>query len=133
MPEVEHNEDFIRFGKVCYLGFEEFFHLIILINFEVTYSTDGKRIILFSPHRMQAGFITKNNIMNKKILTLNNQFEAIRIKEILDVNEIPHMIRSFHDSAYDGVFQAQYGWGALEADEKDEAKILELIKEVFDK
>ncbi|HNW70439.1 MAG TPA: DUF2007 domain-containing protein [Bacteroidales bacterium] len=71
--------------------------------------------------------------MNKKILTLNNQFEAERIKEILDINEIPHMIRSFHDTAYDGVFQAQYGWGALEADEKDEVRILELIKEVLDK
>lgn len=70
--------------------------------------------------------------MTKKILTLNNEFEAIRIKEILDLNEIPNMIRSFHDSAYDGVFQNQFGWGVLEADEKDEAKILELLKEIFD-
>lgn len=71
--------------------------------------------------------------MNKKIVTLNNEFEATMIKEILDVNEIPHMIRSFHDTAYDGVFQAQYGWGVLEADEKDEVRILELIKEILDK
>ncbi|HOY30642.1 MAG TPA: hypothetical protein PKW80_02070 [Bacteroidales bacterium] len=70
--------------------------------------------------------------MNKKILTLNNEFEAMRIKEILDINEIPNMIRSFHDTAYDGVFQSQFGWGVLEADEKDEARILELLKEILD-
>ncbi|HNW91009.1 MAG TPA: DUF2007 domain-containing protein [Bacteroidales bacterium] len=70
--------------------------------------------------------------MTKEILTINNEFEAERIKEILDINEIPHMIRSFHDTAYDGVFQAQFGWGALEADEKDEARILELLKEIMD-
>jgi hypothetical protein len=61
--------------------------------------------------------------MNKKILSLSSEFEAIRIKEILDIHEIPHMIRTFHDSVYDGIFQNQYGWGALEADETDEARI----------
>ena len=64
----------------------------------------------------------------KKILSLSSEIEAIRIKEILDSNEIPHLIRSFHDSAYDGIFQNQYGWGVLEADESDEERILNLIK-----
>ena len=63
----------------------------------------------------------------KKILALGSEIEAIRIKEILDSNEIPHLIRSFHDSAYDGIFQNQYGWGILEADEADEERILKLI------
>ena len=63
----------------------------------------------------------------KKILSLSSEIEAIRIKEILEGNQIPHLIRSFHDSAYDGIFQNQYGWGVLEADEVDEAKILELV------
>lgn len=69
--------------------------------------------------------------MNKKILTLSSQIEATRIKDILDSNEIPYIIRSFHDSAYDGLFQNQYGWGVLEADETDEAKILELVKDIL--
>ena len=69
--------------------------------------------------------------MNKRIITLSSEIEAIRIKEILDSNEIPHMIRSFHDSAYDGLFQNQYGWGVLEADEKDEARILDLVKDIL--
>jgi hypothetical protein len=62
----------------------------------------------------------------KRILSLSSEIEAIRIKEILDSNE--HLIRSFHDSAYDGIFQNQYGWGVLEADESDEERILNLIK-----
>jgi outer membrane protein assembly factor BamE (lipoprotein component of BamABCDE complex) len=67
--------------------------------------------------------------MNKKILKLTSEFEALKIKDILDSEGIPHMIRSFHDSAYDGMFQTQYGWGVLLADEKDEETILKLIKE----
>ena len=69
--------------------------------------------------------------MNKKILTLGSEIEAIRIKEILDSNEIPYIIRSYHDSAYDGLFQHQYGWGVLEADEKNEARILDLLKDLM--
>jgi hypothetical protein len=65
--------------------------------------------------------------MHKKILTLENEMEAYRIKDILDSEDIPHIIRSYHDAAYDGLFQGQYGWGALEADDKYEKRILELI------
>ena len=69
--------------------------------------------------------------MNKRILILSSEVEAITIKEILDSNEIPHIIRSYHDSALDGIFQNQYGWGVLEADEKDEVKILDLVKDIL--
>ncbi len=66
----------------------------------------------------------------KRILTLNNQIEALRIKDILDKNDISHLIRTYHDSAYDGLFQSQIGWGILEAEEADEAKILALLNEL---
>jgi len=66
----------------------------------------------------------------KKILSISSEIEAIRIKEILDSNEIPHLVRSFHDSAYDGLFQNQYGWGVLEANESDEDRILKLIEDL---
>ena len=68
--------------------------------------------------------------MHKKILTLNSEIEALRIKDILDSSRIPHIMRSFHDSVYDGIFQNQFGWGVLEADEADEARILELLKDI---
>ena len=66
----------------------------------------------------------------KKILHLSSEIEAIRIRELLDSNELPHIIRSFHDTAYDGLFQHQYGWGVLESDETNEEKILELVKDM---
>lgn len=72
---------------------------------------------------------TQSIIAMKKILSLSSEIEAMKIKDILDKNQIPHVIRSFHDSAYDGLFQNQYGWGVLEADEADQARILELLKE----
>lgn len=65
----------------------------------------------------------------KKILSLSSEIEAMRIKEILDNHEVPHLIRSFYDSAYDGIFQHQYGWGVLEADESDEERILSLVND----
>ena len=65
----------------------------------------------------------------KRIISLRSEIEALRIKDILDSNEIPHMIRSFSDTAYDGLFQNQYGWGVLEADEANEARILDLVKD----
>lgn len=67
--------------------------------------------------------------MTKRIIQIENYSEALRIKDILDTNEIPHIIRNFHDSAYDGLFQNHLGWGVLEADEKDELKIHELLRE----
>ena len=67
----------------------------------------------------------------KKILSLSSEIEAFRIKEILDSNEIPHLIRSFHDSAYDGIFQNQYGWGVLETDESYKARILDLVNHLM--
>lgn len=67
--------------------------------------------------------------MIKRILQLDNELQAQRIKNILEQNNVPHLIRTFHDSAYDGLFQNQYGWGVLEADSADEKKILQLLKE----
>lgn len=66
--------------------------------------------------------------MVKRILTINSEVEALRIRDILDENGISYMIRSFHDSAYDGIFQNYLGWGVLEADEENEARILELLE-----
>lgn len=68
--------------------------------------------------------------MKIKIKHLESEIQALRIKDILDSHNIPHIIKSFHDSAYDGLFQNQYGWGALEADAENKEKILEILKDV---
>jgi hypothetical protein len=53
-----------------------------------------------------------------KILMFKNEIEAMLLDEILTEKQIPHMIRSYHDSAYDGLWQTQSGWGHLEAPEE---------------
>ncbi|MFA5712909.1 MAG: DUF2007 domain-containing protein [Bacteroidales bacterium] len=63
----------------------------------------------------------------KKILTFNNQFEALKAKELLESKGIPHIIRSYHDSVYDGLYQTHLGWGALFADEENEKSILNIL------
>jgi hypothetical protein len=50
-----------------------------------------------------------------KILMFKNEIEAMLLDEILTEKEIPHMIRSYRDSAYDGLWQTQSGWGHIEA------------------
>jgi hypothetical protein len=59
----------------------------------------------------------------KKIVVLNNAMEADLISNLLKERGIPHCIRSFHDSAYDGLYQAQKGWGRVEAPEEYKEEI----------
>ena len=59
-----------------------------------------------------------------KILSLKNEIEAMLLDEILSEKLIPHMIRSYHDSAYDGLWQTQTAWGHLEASEEHREEIL---------
>ena len=68
--------------------------------------------------------------MSTKILVFNNEFEANLLSGILTEKGIPHMIRSYHDSAYDGLWQNQSGWGHIEAPEEYEKEILHVYKEM---
>ncbi|MEJ2025682.1 MAG: hypothetical protein P8Y00_11845 [Deltaproteobacteria bacterium] len=66
----------------------------------------------------------------RKISVLDNEVEARLIESILNEREIPHMLRSYHDTAYDGLFQTQKGWGELRAPKAYEEEILAILKEV---
>ena len=59
----------------------------------------------------------------KKIVVLENELEAKLIESVLIERNIPHLIRSYYDSAYDGLFQAQKGWGHVAAPEEYEDEI----------
>jgi hypothetical protein len=61
---------------------------------------------------------------NIKILFFQNEIEAMLLHEILTEKEIPHLIRSYHDSAYDGLWQSQSGWGHVEAPEEFREEII---------
>lgn len=65
-----------------------------------------------------------------KVATLENELEAALLDQILDERLIPHSIRSYHDYAYDGIFQFQKGWGYVEAPEEYADEIIEIIDEI---
>ena len=64
------------------------------------------------------------------IATLDNAIEAQLISSILDQRDIPYRLRSFYDTAYDGLFQFQKGWGKLYASIDDKPAIIRIIREV---
>jgi len=65
-----------------------------------------------------------------RILMLKNQIEALLLDEILTEKEIPHIIRSYRDSAYDGLWQTKTGWGHLEAPGEYADEILKIYNEM---
>ena len=75
--------------------------------------------------------IKQNTISNPvKILILENEIEAMLLDEILTDKNIPHLIRSYHDSAYDGLWQSQSGWGHLEAPDEFRDEIMKIYNEM---
>jgi hypothetical protein len=66
----------------------------------------------------------------KKVLNLENEDEARLLDSILIEREIPHRIRSYHDTAFDGLFQSQKGWGIVSAPEPYHEEILEIIADL---
>ena len=66
----------------------------------------------------------------EKILVLENEIEARLLDSILTERAIPHRMRSYHDTAYDGIFQAQKGWGRVEAPSRYREEISEIYREL---
>ena len=69
----------------------------------------------------------------KKILILENDVEALLIDSVLTQRGIPHIMRSYHDTAMDGIFQAAKGWGHVEAEERYAGQIIEIYQELVPK
>ena len=65
-----------------------------------------------------------------KVVTLYNEIEAGLLESILSERGIPHRMRSYHDTAYDGLFQTQKGWGCINAPESYEEEIKEILSDV---
>jgi hypothetical protein len=66
----------------------------------------------------------------EKIVFFKNEFEAKLLDEILNEKNIPHIVRSYHDSVYDGLWQTQSGWGHLEAPSIYKQEILEIYNQM---
>jgi hypothetical protein len=66
----------------------------------------------------------------KRILVLNNEVEARLLDAVLNEQEIPHLMRSYHDRAYDGLWQQQQGWGHVEAPDTYKEQILSIYADL---
>ncbi len=66
----------------------------------------------------------------RKIVVLENEIEARLMDSILTERGIPHRMKSYHDTAYDGIFQVQKGWGHVEAPESYRDEILAIQQEL---
>ena len=65
-----------------------------------------------------------------KIATLENDIEAGLLESILTERGIPHRMRSYHDTAFDGLFQTQKGWGYVSAPESFHEEIEEILSDL---
>jgi hypothetical protein len=61
---------------------------------------------------------------------LENEFEAQLIDSILTQRDISHLITSYHDTAYDGLFQTQLGWGYVSSPLAYQEEIQEILSEL---
>ena len=68
--------------------------------------------------------------------TVENRFEGDRISQALEEAKIPFLIKSFHDTAYNGLYLPQKGWGVVLVPKdvrKAAAEIIAEVKKTFSK
>jgi len=65
-----------------------------------------------------------------RVAVVDNAMEAQVLSSFLDQYEIPHRLQSYHDTAYDGLFQLQKGWGAIHAPAEFRQQILDALADL---
>ena len=63
----------------------------------------------------------------ERIADLKNEVEAQLLNAELTERDIPHLMRSYYDGAFDGVYQFSQGWGHIEAPSEFRDKMLEIL------
>ncbi len=65
-----------------------------------------------------------------KIAILDNEFEAQLLESILKEREIPHLLTSYYDTAFDGLYQTQKGWGHISSPERYSEEIKAILSDL---
>lgn len=65
-----------------------------------------------------------------KAATLENQIEAQLLDSVLNERDIPHRMRSYHDTAYDGLYQAVKGWGYVSVPKAWQEEVTAILAEL---
>ena len=66
----------------------------------------------------------------EKIAVLDNEVQAELVDSVLSERGIPHLMRSYYDSALDGIYQTPKGWGHIEAPQSFRSEILAVIEDI---
>ncbi len=66
----------------------------------------------------------------EKIATIENEIESLSLVSELEERNIPHAMRSYHDTAYDGIYQLSAGWGYVEAPVEYKDEILGILSAI---
>lgn len=66
----------------------------------------------------------------EKITTLQNEIQAKALEAELKARNIPHFLRTYHDTVYDGIYQQSKGWGIVEAAPEHRDLILEILQDL---
>jgi hypothetical protein len=69
----------------------------------------------------------------KKLITLDNRFQADLLIDALDKEGIPFLLREYKDTAYDGLFIGQKGWGTVMVDEERLEAARAIVDDLFHK
>jgi hypothetical protein len=64
-----------------------------------------------------------------RLQVVQSLFEGQRLQALLQAAEIPTMLNSYGDTAMDGLYQAQKGWGEIRVPESKKAEAQELLEE----
>lgn len=64
------------------------------------------------------------------IAVLEHEIEASLLEAVLQDQRIPYRLRSYRDIAYDGLFQASLGWGAIYATASKREEILAILADI---
>ena len=67
-----------------------------------------------------------------RVAVLQNEVEGDLLGVLLEERGIPHIIRSYHDAALDGLFQVQKGWGCVEAEPDYAPAITQVLTDLRD-
>jgi hypothetical protein len=65
-----------------------------------------------------------------KVGTVENRFEGDRISQALEEAGIRFLVKSFLDTAYNGLYIPQKGWGVVMVSEKNREEAERLISEI---
>lgn len=66
----------------------------------------------------------------EKVVIIENEIEARLLDSVLTERNIPHLIISYYDTAYDGLYQTQKGWGYISAPTAYHEQIQDIIYHV---